>query len=152
LVRRPLTLLLYQIRMREDECGTAGGMRIGRGNRNTRRKLAPVSLCPPQIPQYLGLNPGRHSGKPATDRLSYGTDHVYYVTRICFARDDATNSKPEDAIMCCVSCCRSDTWNDNCGTKYEVTQRKSTVMRHCLQGALQEVTRDASEGRQRLYA
>jgi hypothetical protein len=26
-----------------------GGM-IGRGNRSTRRKPAPVSLCPPQIP------------------------------------------------------------------------------------------------------
>jgi hypothetical protein len=25
-------------------------MRIGRGNRNTRRKLTPVPLCPPQIP------------------------------------------------------------------------------------------------------
>jgi hypothetical protein len=29
--------------------GEIGGM-IGRGNRNTRRKLAPVPLCPPQTP------------------------------------------------------------------------------------------------------
>jgi hypothetical protein len=34
----------------DDECGAIGGMRIGRGNRNTRRKPAPVQLCPPQIP------------------------------------------------------------------------------------------------------
>jgi hypothetical protein len=26
------------------------GMKIGRGNRSTRRKLAPAPLCPPQIP------------------------------------------------------------------------------------------------------
>jgi hypothetical protein len=29
--------------------GEIGGM-IGRGNRNTRRKPAPVALCPPQTP------------------------------------------------------------------------------------------------------
>jgi hypothetical protein len=27
-----------------------GGMKIGRGNRSTLRKLAPAPLCPPQIP------------------------------------------------------------------------------------------------------
>jgi hypothetical protein len=36
-----------------DERGAIGGMRIGRGNRSTRRKLAPVPLCPPQIPHDL---------------------------------------------------------------------------------------------------
>jgi hypothetical protein len=35
------------------ECGAVGGMRIGRGNRNTRRKPTPVPLCPPQIPHDL---------------------------------------------------------------------------------------------------
>jgi hypothetical protein len=52
LVRRPLFGLLYQPRM-IDECGVVGGMRIGRGNRSTRRKHAPVPLCPPQIPHDL---------------------------------------------------------------------------------------------------
>jgi hypothetical protein len=33
----------------DDDCGAVGGMRIGRGNRSTRKKLAPISLCPPQI-------------------------------------------------------------------------------------------------------
>jgi hypothetical protein len=27
-------------------------MKIGRGNRSTRRKPAPAPLCPPQIPLY----------------------------------------------------------------------------------------------------
>jgi hypothetical protein len=27
-----------------------GGMKIGRGNRSTRRKPVPAPLCPPQIP------------------------------------------------------------------------------------------------------
>jgi hypothetical protein len=36
-----------------NEYGAVGGMRIGRGNRITRRKFAPVPLCPPQIPNDL---------------------------------------------------------------------------------------------------
>jgi hypothetical protein len=34
----------------EGDCGAIGGMKICRGNRSTRRKLAPAPLCPPQIP------------------------------------------------------------------------------------------------------
>jgi hypothetical protein len=30
--------------------GVFGGIKIGRGNRSTRRKPAPAPLCPPQIP------------------------------------------------------------------------------------------------------
>jgi hypothetical protein len=33
----------------DGECGAVGGMRIGRGNRSTRRKPAPVPFCTPQI-------------------------------------------------------------------------------------------------------
>jgi hypothetical protein len=32
------------------EDGEYGGMKIGRGNRSSRRKPAPAPLCPPQIP------------------------------------------------------------------------------------------------------
>jgi hypothetical protein len=46
------TVGLYQPRMIGDD-GAIGGMRIGRGNRSTRRKPAPVPLCPPQIPHGL---------------------------------------------------------------------------------------------------
>jgi hypothetical protein len=45
------TGLLYQPQMIDDgDCGAIGGMKIGRGNRSTRRKPAPAPLCPPQIP------------------------------------------------------------------------------------------------------
>jgi hypothetical protein len=45
--------LLYQPQMIDDNYGAVGGMRIGRANRSTRRKPAPVLLCPPQIPPDL---------------------------------------------------------------------------------------------------
>jgi hypothetical protein len=45
--------LLYQPRMIDDDYGAVSGMRIGRGHRSTRRKPAPVPLCPPQIPHAL---------------------------------------------------------------------------------------------------
>jgi hypothetical protein len=55
--RRPLFGLVYQPRMidddHDDECGAVGGMRIGRGNRSTRRKPAPMPLYPPQIQHDL---------------------------------------------------------------------------------------------------
>jgi hypothetical protein len=45
------TGLLYQPRMLGDgDCGGINGMKIGSGNRSTRRKPAPAPLCPPQIP------------------------------------------------------------------------------------------------------
>jgi hypothetical protein len=34
----------------EGDCGAIGGIKIGRGNRSTRRKPAPVPLYPSQIP------------------------------------------------------------------------------------------------------
>jgi hypothetical protein len=34
----------------EGDYGAISGMKIGRGNRSTRRKPAPAPLCPPQIP------------------------------------------------------------------------------------------------------
>jgi hypothetical protein len=37
----------------EEEDGAVGGMIIGKRNLNTRRKSAPVPLCPPQIPHDL---------------------------------------------------------------------------------------------------
>jgi hypothetical protein len=37
----------------DDDCGEIDGMKIGRGNRNTLRKPAPVPLCPTQIPHDL---------------------------------------------------------------------------------------------------
>jgi hypothetical protein len=52
--------------------GEIGGM-IGMGNRSTRRKPAPVPLCPPQTPHAVRTRtPGRRGGKLATNSLSYG--------------------------------------------------------------------------------
>jgi hypothetical protein len=44
--------LLYKPQMTDEgDCGAIGGMKIGRGNRSTRRNQAPAPLCPPQIPR-----------------------------------------------------------------------------------------------------
>jgi hypothetical protein len=44
------TGLLYQRQMIDDgDCEASGGIKIGRGNRSTRRKPAPAPLCPQQI-------------------------------------------------------------------------------------------------------
>jgi hypothetical protein len=54
LVLRPLFGILHQPQITDDDvCGAIGVMRIGRGNRITRRKHTPVPLCPPQIPHDL---------------------------------------------------------------------------------------------------
>jgi hypothetical protein len=54
LVRRTLIGLLYQPKMiDDDECGAIGRIIIDRGNRSTRRKPAPESLCPARIPHDL---------------------------------------------------------------------------------------------------
>jgi hypothetical protein len=49
-------------------------MKIGRGNRSTRRKPTPASLCPPQNStwQTRSRSPDRSGGKSAINRLSYG--------------------------------------------------------------------------------
>jgi hypothetical protein len=58
----------------DDYDGEFGEMIIGRGNWSTWRKPAPMPLCPPKSHiTWLGMNPGCRGGKPATNRLSYGT-------------------------------------------------------------------------------
>jgi hypothetical protein len=55
-----------------------GGMMIGRGNSSTHRKPALMPLCPPQIPHACrDENRGCRGGKPATNRLSYGTASIH---------------------------------------------------------------------------
>jgi hypothetical protein len=80
--------LLYKPQMiKEDDCGAIGGMKIGRGNRSTRRKPAPAPHCPPQIPhgQTRARTPGRRGGKPATNRLSYRSP-LHMLVNECFKR------------------------------------------------------------------
>jgi hypothetical protein len=60
--------------------GEIGEMMIGTGNLSTQGKPSPVSLCPPQTPHAcLEVNLGRHSGKPETNRLSYGTANTDFT-------------------------------------------------------------------------
>jgi hypothetical protein len=59
-----------------NEYGAVGGARIVRGDRSTRRKYAPVPLCPPQISYGLGSNPRHRDEKLATNHLSYGSARV----------------------------------------------------------------------------
>jgi hypothetical protein len=54
------TGLLYQPRMIGDgDCEEIGGMKIGRGNRSTRRKPVPAPLCLPQIPHDYAVGSQR---------------------------------------------------------------------------------------------
>jgi hypothetical protein len=57
--------------------GEIGRMMIGRGIRSTRRKPAPVPLCPPQNPYACpDANPGSCGVKPTNNCLSYRTAYV----------------------------------------------------------------------------
>jgi hypothetical protein len=64
--------------------GATGGIKFGRGNRSTRRIPTPAPLCPPQNPiwQTRSRTPDRSSGKPATNRLSYGAAHLSIYSSI----------------------------------------------------------------------
>jgi hypothetical protein len=63
--------------------GETSGMMIGKGNRCTWRKPAPVLLCPPQTTHACpDANPGLGGGKPATNSLSYGTANYRGCSKI----------------------------------------------------------------------
>jgi hypothetical protein len=109
LVCLQLTCLLYQPPMIDDEYEAVGGTRIGRGNRNTRKKPTTAPHYPPQIPhrtrdaevgsQRLTAwamassatlsttnptsNPGRRCRKPATNRLSYDVVWIAWEVTYC---------------------------------------------------------------------
>jgi hypothetical protein len=74
LLLRPRNGLFYQPRMTfDDECGAVGGM-LGRKKRSSLRKLPHCRFVRHKSHMARpGLVPGRRGGKPATNRLSYGT-------------------------------------------------------------------------------
>jgi hypothetical protein len=79
------TTQLYQPQMINDgDCGEICLIKIGRGNRSTRRKPAPTPFCSPQIPhdQTRARTPSRRGGKPATNRLSYGAALSFLTTLV----------------------------------------------------------------------
>jgi hypothetical protein len=104
-VLRPLTGLVYQPRMIGDtDCGEICGMKIGRGNRSTRRKPAPALLCPPQIPTWVDpdLNPDRRGGKSATNCLSYGAAIVIPKYNIMSSLALTLGLNPTQGMDVCV--------------------------------------------------
>jgi hypothetical protein len=62
----------------DDDYGAVGGMRIGRGNKYSE-KICPNGTSTTTNPTrpHLGSNPGRRSGKPAINRLTYDTTLMY---------------------------------------------------------------------------
>jgi hypothetical protein len=82
-ILRPLFGLFYQPQMIDVECGAVGGMWIGRGNRNTRRKAAPAPLCTPHIPPDLIRARTR-----ALHTSSYGSNSwSFWYIRVRFGLD-----------------------------------------------------------------
>jgi hypothetical protein len=76
LVLRPLIGLLYQSRMIDNgDCGAVGGMRIGKGNRSTRKNPCPsATLSTTKVTRPdLGTNTGYCGGEKATNHLGYST-------------------------------------------------------------------------------
>jgi hypothetical protein len=73
------------------------GIIIGRGNRHTRRKPAPLPFCPLLIPHDLTCNPtrGHSGGRPATNHLSCSKANN---------RTKRTSQKDSvDEILCCLT-------------------------------------------------
>jgi hypothetical protein len=61
------------------------GMKTGRGKGSTRRKPAPVPLCPPQIPHNLTWaepGPPRWEGGDLPPELWYGQSFLSYSKRM----------------------------------------------------------------------
>jgi hypothetical protein len=88
-VRRPLIGLLYQHQM-IDVYGAFSGTKTGGGNRSTRRKPAPMPLCPPRIPPGLtwdrspvaAVGSRRQTASAAArpiDTSNYGTEPVAHL-------------------------------------------------------------------------
>jgi hypothetical protein len=64
------TGLFYQTQMIDNsDCGAISGMKIGRGNRSTRRNPAPVPFCPQQIPHDL-TRPQTRAAAAGSQRLT----------------------------------------------------------------------------------
>jgi hypothetical protein len=68
-----------------------GGMMIGRENRSTRRKAAPVMLCPPQTPHVAWtrtraaeVGSQRLTASATARSFSLGLNHSRYTVCVCF--------------------------------------------------------------------
>jgi hypothetical protein len=70
--------------------GEIGGM-IGRGNRSTRRKPAPVPRCPPQTPHTARTRTRAAAvgSQRLTAELRHGPNTPYYANRLTGISDGA---------------------------------------------------------------
>jgi hypothetical protein len=109
----------------DDECGTMGGIKIGRGNRS----ICPSATLTTTNPTWpdMGLNTGRRDGKPVTNRLSYDTTNIqlrsdsrlfckiwlHGYDPLCFRRTDIA--------------CRSGCWS-SAGNIWECRKKYSCPM------------------------
>jgi hypothetical protein len=76
--------LLYKPQMiNEGDCGAVGGLKIGRGNRNTRRKPAPAPLCPPQIPHDQTRARTRAAGVGSQRLTAWAMAQPILCVRLC---------------------------------------------------------------------
>jgi hypothetical protein len=81
------TGLLYQPHVIDNgDCGAICGMKVGRGNRSTRRKPAPAPLCPQQIP-HAQTRARTHAAAVGSQRLTaYAMERPYVtLSMVCVA-------------------------------------------------------------------
>jgi hypothetical protein len=93
--------------------GETGGMMIGKGNRSTWRKPAPVLLCPPQTPHSCpDANLGHHGGKPGTNhlKLQHGLILMLFILKVLatvyYDTDKESNHIPDNEHLLLVALCK----------------------------------------------
>jgi hypothetical protein len=68
--------------MIDDECEAFHGIRIGRGNLSTRRKTAPVPLCPQYILYELSCDETQAAAMGRRPELWHGLDFHNYSKKL----------------------------------------------------------------------
>jgi hypothetical protein len=80
-----------------NECGTVDGMRLGKGNLSARRKLAPVTLCPPKISHDLICN--RTRAVDDTSRYTRSGANPDFTNRIQTSTAEKLQSSPFNLVI-----------------------------------------------------
>jgi hypothetical protein len=78
-----MMMVVVMMMIEEDKYGAVVGIRFGRGNGSTKRKLAPVPFCPPRIPHHAIRNRTR-TAAVGTRRLT-----AWAVARPKFTLEEA---------------------------------------------------------------
>jgi hypothetical protein len=92
--------LLYKPQMiDEGDCGAIGGMKIGRGNRSTRKKPAPVPLRPPQIPHDQTRARTRAAAVGSQAKYNKGQSFFGNTARSCEYAYENSSSYGSHAVL-----------------------------------------------------